>query len=140
MSWEKQKGVECLKWKPWLIEKGLGEVPLTTKMPRLNASLPTNAGSKKEGKNPTLATLLQPPKSGGNGVNHEGCNLWMLYLIWKNTSGAVFKNSWILVYKASWGLILFKQIPLCKPHNYLKSMENCQYRINDMHANIRFFL
>lgn len=61
--------------------------------------LDTNAGRKKKEKNPTLGTLLQQPKSSGKGVNHD-CNLWMLYLIWKNMSGAVFKNSWILVHKA----------------------------------------
>jgi len=41
--------------------------------------LTTNQCRQQE--NPTLATLLQQPKSSGNGVHYEDCNLWMLYLI-----------------------------------------------------------
>ena len=49
------------------------------KMPRLTASLPKQAATqqKRRRRNPTLATLLQQPNSSGDGVNHEGCNLWM---------------------------------------------------------------
>jgi len=37
-------------------------------------------------RNPTLGTLLQQPNSSGDGVNHEGCNLQMLYVMGKNMS------------------------------------------------------
>ena len=50
---------------------------------------------KRRRRNPTLGTLLHQPNSSGDVVNHEGCNLWILYLIWKNMSGD-FCSHWRL--------------------------------------------
>ena len=47
--------------------------------------LATKAGSKTEQE---IQQLLQQPNSNGDGVNQEGCNLQMLYLMGKNMSAS----------------------------------------------------
>ena len=57
--------------------------------------LPRYQSRLQKRRNPTLGTLLHQPNSSGDVVNHEGCNLWILYLIWKNMSGD-FCSHWRL--------------------------------------------
>ena len=54
---EKQRNVECRKWK--LIEKSLGEVPVPTKKARVCALLPKQASKKKSKKKSNVKTTIE---------------------------------------------------------------------------------